>query len=276
MDPVACKDAFVQDNCPITIMPSNLTVPRQSTEARHMANFRPYQNTYGRKSRRSRESSSADPSLSDSDYAEPILLPDDPTGETIVNASQSEVPPEELTVIPNTDISALESGASQQPTSRTTAATTSSDDVQFIAGPFKATYPRKSLPQKLAVIKHKNKEARERMDVFLLKQRENLNCHICLSIVNRPFILSCGHFFCAECISECAKYHVQKRTNPRCPDCRVITGHFTPIEAHHLQQMAVALRSELGIPQPPRGSLKWPSIFKSRKATLPYLHDHAN
>ncbi|KAJ3885680.1 hypothetical protein GG344DRAFT_70322 [Lentinula edodes] len=266
-------------------MPSNLTVPRQSTEARHMANFRPYQNTYGRKSRRSRESSSADPSLSDSDYAEPILLPDDPTGETIVNASQSEVPPEELTVIPNTDISALESGASQvfelflrnmlpviflfqQPTSRTTAATTSSDDVQFIAGPFKATYPRKSLPQKLAVIKHKNKEARERMDVFLLKQRENLNCHICLSIVNRPFILSCGHFFCAECISECAKYHVQKRTNPRCPDCRVITGHFTPIEAHHLQQMAVALRSELGIPQPPRGSLKWPSIFKDLLGSL--------
>ncbi|KAJ4476287.1 hypothetical protein C8R41DRAFT_869747 [Lentinula lateritia] len=156
----------------------------------------------------------------------------------------------------------------QQPTSRTTAATTSSDDVQFIAGPFKATYPRKSLPQKLAVIKHKNKEARERTDVFLLKQRENLNCHICLSIVNRPFILSCGHFFCAECISECAKYHVQKRTNPRCPDCRVITGHFTPIEAHHLQQMAVALRSELGIPQPPRGSLKWPSIFKDLLGSL--------
>ncbi|KAJ3872033.1 hypothetical protein F5051DRAFT_433362 [Lentinula edodes] len=231
-------------------MPPSLTLPRRSTEARHMVNSRPYQNTYGRKSQRSHESSSANPSLSDLDYAE------HPTGETVANASQLEVLFEEPTVIPNTDISVLDSGASQLPTSCTTVTTTSSDDVQFIAGPFKATSPRKSLPRELAAAKHQTKEARERTDVILSKQRENLNCHICLLIVNRPFILSCGHFFCAECISECAKYHVQKRTNPKCPDCRVITGHFTPIEAHHLQQMAVALRSELGIAQPPRGSLK--------------------
>ncbi|KAJ3926135.1 MAG: hypothetical protein NXY57DRAFT_966874 [Lentinula lateritia] len=101
---------------------------------------------------------------------EPILLPDDLTGETIVNASQFEACFEKLTIIPNTDITALDSGTFQQPPSCTTVATISLDDVQFIAGPFKATFPCKLLPQKLAAAKHKNKEAREQMEVILLRQ----------------------------------------------------------------------------------------------------------
>ncbi len=47
---------------------------------------------------------------------------------------------------------------------------------------------------------------------------EDLQCPICMSRLQDPFVTTCGHTFCYGCISQ----HLQGRSN--CPGCR---GYLT-------------------------------------------------
>ncbi|XP_075426460.1 E3 ubiquitin-protein ligase TRIM11-like [Ascaphus truei] len=50
------------------------------------------------------------------------------------------------------------------------------------------------------------------------KLREELNCSICLTIYNNPVMLSCGHYYCHDCID--GFWNSQRSGVHICPECR--------------------------------------------------------
>ncbi|KAJ3854273.1 hypothetical protein EV368DRAFT_80790 [Lentinula lateritia] len=107
----------------------------------------------------------------------------------------------------------------------------------------------------------------EQYEAHLEREERDLECKICYNIVNRPHFLSCGHIFCASCISAWAMTYLEHGTKPDCPFCHVIIGRFTPIESHHLQARANSLRIILQRPIAPCSALVWPYHFSSTKCS---------
>ncbi|KAJ3964248.1 hypothetical protein EV361DRAFT_874156, partial [Lentinula raphanica] len=144
----------------------------------------------------------------------------------------------------------------------------SDDDVVFVSWSSKAGSSCQPTVQNEATVENKAQETHESLMEFYRKQ-EHLNCSICLEIVNRPYVLWCGHFFCAGCLNIYATALADCSDKPTCPTSCSVHGRFNPIESHALQQQAYELREVLHLPQPERGTLAWPLAFKAT-AALPY------
>ncbi|KAJ4501297.1 hypothetical protein C8R41DRAFT_913292 [Lentinula lateritia] len=100
--------------------------------------------------------------------------------------------------------------------------------------------------------------------------KERNNCPCCLELMLQPFILSCGHTFCKDCLLTMSRIHLRAKYNLACPSCRTIQGHFTPIPNYSIQKSVDDMLEIKGIPTPTRQPLQWPHAFRSGPVTFPF------
>ncbi|KAJ3853049.1 hypothetical protein EV368DRAFT_81962 [Lentinula lateritia] len=94
-------------------------------------------------------------------------------------------------------------------------------------------------------------------------------CPCCLEVMFQPFILSCGHTFCKECLLRLSNIYLNAKMNFACPDCRTVQGRFTPIPNYLSQQSVDKMLESKGIKPPPRQPLQWPLQFQTRPIVKP-------
>ncbi|KAJ3754280.1 hypothetical protein EV360DRAFT_86979 [Lentinula raphanica] len=235
-------------------MPANSS-PRRITEARNTAMNSPYRIiTYSKRDRLTRSRRT----LSNSSSDEPIV---------ISNSDDDRSPTTNIALKPKPKEKGKGKGKGKA--KMVMPGISSDDDVVLISGPSKAGPSRQPTDQNHTPVESEAQETSEELMDLYRKQEEHLNCSICLEIVNRPYVLWCGHFFCAECLDVHANDLVSRSANPTCPTCRTVHGRFNPIESHALQQQANELREALHLPQPERGTLVWPVNF-IEQPPLPY------
>ncbi|KAJ3766484.1 hypothetical protein FB446DRAFT_794054 [Lentinula raphanica] len=251
-------------------MPANSS-PRQISEARSYATSPPYRLiTYSKRDRQTRSRRTQ----SDSNSDEPIVISDS----------------DDYRNTPSRNTRSKGKGKEKEKARMVTPETFSDDDVVYVSGPSKPGSSRQTNTeadaavetgtqshstqagpshqmnsQTDATVEDEAQELRTRLMALYAKQEEHLTCSICLDIVNHPYLLWCGHFFCADCLTVHGKALVAQRDNPTCPTCRTVYGRFSPVESHTLQQQAIELRETLHRTQPARALLDWPVDFKPEK-----------
>ncbi|KAJ3928004.1 MAG: hypothetical protein NXY57DRAFT_964933 [Lentinula lateritia] len=99
---------------------------------------------------------------------------------------------------------------------------------------------------------------------------EQNNCPCCLELMLQPYILSCGHTFCKDCLLAMSAIHLRAKYNLACPGCRTIQGSFTPIPNYAIQKSVDDMLEFKGVPTPTRQPLQWPHAFRSRPVSFPF------
>ncbi|KAJ3769389.1 hypothetical protein FB446DRAFT_748208 [Lentinula raphanica] len=246
----------------IFVMPANSS-PRRKTEARNTAMNTPYRIiTYSKRDRLTRSRRT----LSDSSSDEPLFISDSDDDRSPTTSTASKPQPKEK-----------EKGKGKA--KMVMSGISSDDDVVFIAG-FQSwlspsndrpePHPRRersefSSPFSVILISMYSQEISQTLMAYYRKQEETLTCSICFHLVNNPYMLWCGHFFCAECLSVHAAACLKQLNNPKCPTCCTVHGLFILVESHF------ELRQALHLSQPERGTLVWPKKFKCIDKSYPTL-----
>ncbi|KAJ3895977.1 hypothetical protein GG344DRAFT_61742 [Lentinula edodes] len=107
------------------------------------------------------------------------------------------------------------------------------------------------------------KNAKTRIQALedVIQQRNKCPC--CLEVMLRPFILSCGHTYCKDCLETMSALYVKA-------SCRTIQGRFTPIPNYFIQQSVDNMLKVKGIPNPTCEPLQWPRAFRSGPMSFPF------
>ncbi|KAJ3768787.1 hypothetical protein FB446DRAFT_750349 [Lentinula raphanica] len=248
---------ILKTGCP---MPANSS-PRRITEARNTAMNSPYRIiTYSKRDRLTRSRRT----LSNSSSDEPIVISDSDDDRSPTTNIASKPKPKEKG-----------KGKGKGKAKMVMPGISSDDDVVLISGPSKPStdrpepHPRRE--RSSGSFSSPFSEISQTLMAYYRKQEEFLTCAICFHLVNNPYMLWCGHFFCAECLSVHAAACLEQLDNPKCPTCCTVHGLFIPVESHGLRQQAFELRQALHLSQPERGTLIWPQKFKRIKKSYPNL-----
>ncbi|KAJ3726401.1 hypothetical protein DFJ43DRAFT_567290 [Lentinula guzmanii] len=115
-------------------------------------------------------------------------------------------------------------------------------------------------------------DANHRIKVLEEAAAERNMCGCCLDVMLQPFILSCGHSTCKDCLSRLSGVYHNAKMNFACPECRTIQGCFTPIPNYSAQRSVDDMLQSQGISTPPRPPLRWPLPFRSHPMSFPFPH----
>ncbi|KAJ3858352.1 hypothetical protein EV359DRAFT_87866 [Lentinula novae-zelandiae] len=118
------------------------------------------------------------------------------------------------------------------------------------------------------------KDAKALIQTLEDAEEERNNCPCCLGVMMQPFILSCGHTFCKECLLRLSAIYYEARYNFACPSCRTIQGRFTPIPNYAIQQSVDNMLKRQGTPTPTRQVLQWPHAFQAQPMSFPFPRRH--
>ncbi|KAJ3736235.1 hypothetical protein DFJ43DRAFT_1150551 [Lentinula guzmanii] len=101
---------------------------------------------------------------------------------------------------------------------------------------------------------------------------QRLTCPICLDLMKKPHLLSCGHVFCYRCICRHAQHAHDKERNAECPTCRDIIGYFTPLPCYILNESVaqIASMAEHEVVTKDDQPLAWPEAFELPPLPLPF------
>ncbi|KAJ3780652.1 hypothetical protein GGU11DRAFT_761001 [Lentinula aff. detonsa] len=101
---------------------------------------------------------------------------------------------------------------------------------------------------------------------------QRLTCPICLDLMKKPHLLSCGHVFCYRCICRHAQHAHDKERNAECPTCRDIIGYFTPLPCYILNESVaqIASMAEHEVFTKDDQPLAWPEAFELPPLPLPF------
>ncbi|KAH8928110.1 hypothetical protein BT69DRAFT_1329845 [Atractiella rhizophila] len=105
-------------------------------------------------------------------------------------------------------------------------------------------------------------EVLHKQTTLLANLQTTLNCPICLEVLVRPHALTCGHIFCASCLSqwfhrsssrpgtpdENGRQRVNRKRNLICPSCRAQCHKYPPLKLPLLIDLAHTLRPHRGNP----------------------------
>ncbi|KAJ3898992.1 hypothetical protein F5879DRAFT_994209 [Lentinula edodes] len=113
--------------------------------------------------------------------------------------------------------------------------------------------------------------ANDKIKAFEDIEKHRNHCPCCWDVMYQPFIISCGHTFCKECLLRLSGVYIRAKMNLACPDCRAIQGRFTPIPNYASQQSVDDMLQSKGITLPTtRQALQWPLMFQSRPMSFPF------
>ncbi|KAJ4474108.1 hypothetical protein C8J55DRAFT_607337 [Lentinula edodes] len=192
------------------------------------------------------------------DYDEPVLLPDTSSRSSHSTPSPSGSPPKAANSMSSTHkglgISSVDSDSDDEPV--------------FISMKVPATQvalPRAPSDLEMA-LQNANNTIKNSEETAEVRNR----CPCCLEVMFQPFILSCGHTFCKECLLRLSNIYLNAKMNFACPDCRTVQGRFTPIPNYVSQQSVDKMLESKGIKPPPHQPLQWPLRFQSRPMSLPF------
>ncbi|KAJ3804482.1 hypothetical protein F5876DRAFT_83088 [Lentinula aff. lateritia] len=130
---------------------------------------------------------------------------------------------------------------------------------------------REDLYQAQVDLKNALENAMTNIKVLMDATEARNECPCCLEVMLQPFILSCGHTFCKECLIRLSDIYIKAKMNFACPDCRTIQGRFTPIPNYSSQRSVDQMLEMKGTPIPTRQPLQWPRAFQSGPpASLPF------
>ncbi|KAH7872197.1 uncharacterized protein C8R40DRAFT_1173922 [Lentinula edodes] len=107
-------------------------------------------------------------------------------------------------------------------------------------------------------------------EIEALKKAEEVRneCPCCAQVMFQPFILSCGHTCCKECLVTLVGLYIKSHMNFACPSCRAVQGRFTPIPNYACQSHVDEMLK--GKTPTNRQPLQWPRQFRSGPVVLPY------
>ncbi|KAJ4495665.1 hypothetical protein C8J55DRAFT_553433 [Lentinula edodes] len=100
--------------------------------------------------------------------------------------------------------------------------------------------------------------------------KERNKCPCCFEMMLQPFILSCGHTFCKNCLETISALYLRAKYNFACPSCRTIQGRFTPIPNYSVQESVDHMLNVEDISTPMRQPLQWPRTFQSGSVSFPF------
>ncbi|KAJ3855434.1 hypothetical protein EV368DRAFT_62444 [Lentinula lateritia] len=122
---------------------------------------------------------------------------------------------------------------------------------------------------------HDAQSAKDKVNFLQEAEEGRNNCPCCLQVNFQPFILSCGHTCCKECLVTLADLYMKAKMNFACPDCRAIQGCFTPIPNYALQRSVDDMLGTKGLKAPSRQPLRWPLEFQSGPTLLAFPPSNA-
>ncbi|KAJ3905720.1 hypothetical protein F5879DRAFT_988030 [Lentinula edodes] len=125
-------------------------------------------------------------------------------------------------------------------------------------------------PQSHDELQNALQDANNNIKTFENSAEDRNQCPCCLEVMFQPFILSCGHTFCKECLLKLSDIYIRAKMNLACPDCRMIQGRYTPIPNYSSQRSVDDMLELRGIPLPTRQPLEWPLAFRSVSVPLPF------
>ncbi|KAJ3744508.1 hypothetical protein DFH05DRAFT_1525556 [Lentinula detonsa] len=124
--------------------------------------------------------------------------------------------------------------------------------------------------KQVSVLKSALQAAKNRIKALEDAAEERNMCGCCKDVMFQPFILSCGHSICKDCILRLSAVYLGARMNYACPECRTVQGRFTPIPNYSAQSSVNDMLQSQGINPPPHSPLQWPVKFQSRPMTFPF------
>ncbi|KAJ3933176.1 MAG: hypothetical protein NXY57DRAFT_1037805 [Lentinula lateritia] len=180
------------------------------------------------------------------DNEEPVLLPDTP--------SHAPTPTPLLTRPPNVDLPNLESDDDEPVfVSRKLLVDPMLSREVELSGEFQAQTD----------LRNDLENAKIRIQALEDTIQQMNKCPCCLEVMLRPFILSCGHTYCKDCLETMSVLYLKA-------SCRTIQGRFTPIPNYFIQQSVDNMLKVKGIPNPTCKPLQWPRAFRSGPMSFPF------
>ncbi|KAJ3764619.1 hypothetical protein FB446DRAFT_795938 [Lentinula raphanica] len=118
-------------------------------------------------------------------------------------------------------------------------------------------------------------DAQTEVRALLEAQQARNECPCCTETMFQPFILSCGHTCCKDCLIRLKDLYLKAEMNFACPSCRTIQGRFTPIPNYICQADVDEMVASQGAAPPDRQPLEWPEKFQSAAVSLPFTSTRA-
>ncbi|KAH7875046.1 hypothetical protein F5879DRAFT_920509 [Lentinula edodes] len=122
----------------------------------------------------------------------------------------------------------------------------------------------KLLRREVASVREENAGLKMQYEADVTARKKEYQCPICYELAWDSYVLSCGHSFCARCLSQLRITDFRtKARNPEthlvtcCPLCRSEV-HLRPLFSYTIQQGVQFVAEEAGIVAPPSFKLRWP------------------
>ncbi|KAJ3886791.1 hypothetical protein GG344DRAFT_81347 [Lentinula edodes] len=122
----------------------------------------------------------------------------------------------------------------------------------------------KMLRREVASVREEKAALKRQHEADTAAREEEYRCSICLELAWEPYVLPCGHSFCARCLSQHRINDFRtKARNPEtplvtcCPLCRAEV-YQKPVFSCTIQKGVQLVAKEVGVVAPPPFKLRWP------------------